>query len=177
MSAVVVPDVLTDLEAAAMEAAVPAIPFGPRVKADLSIPDGWARPIEAAIRRHYDELAAPFPAARRSIGVSLVVAGRGAVWVSGAARREPEVWHHTDMPASEICVIWFGGDFEGGALEVEGWGCAAVRRNSLLAYWPGARHRTLPMTGERLAVRFGLRRWRYPRPSEEPPSTGDPAGG
>ena len=176
MSAVVVPDVLTEPEAAAMEAAVPEVLIGGRVRADLTI-DGWAKPIEAAIRRHYDELAAPFPVARRSIGVSLVVAGRGAAWVSAATLREPEGWHRSDMPASEICVIWFGGVFEGGDLEVEGWGRAAVHRNSLLAYWPGARHRMLPMTGERLAVRFGLRRWRYPRPSAEPPSTRVPGSG
>ena len=171
MRAVVVPDVLTAPEAAAMEAAVP---FGPRVKADLAM-GGWAKPIEAAIRRHYDDLAAPFPVARRSIGRSLVVAGRGAVWAAGAARGEPEGWRRSNTPRPEFCVIRYGGDFEGGALEVEGGDRYAVSRNSLLAYWPGDRHRVLPTTGARLSVRFGLRRWRFPRPAAEPSPGGVPA--
>ena len=172
MPAVVVPDVLAAPEAAAMEAAVP---FGPRVKADLSM-GGWAKPIEAAIRRHCDELAEPFPDARRSIGRSLVVAGKGAVWTAGAARGETVGWRRSDMPRPEFCVIWYGGDFEGGALEVEGEGRYVVWRNSLLAYWPGHRHRVLPMTGVRLSVRFGLRRWRFPRPEAEPPPEGPSSG-
>ena len=164
MLAVVVPDVLTAPEAAAMETAVP---FGPRVKVDLAM-GGWAKPTEAAIRRHYDELAAPFPDARRSIGPSLVVEGRGAVWAAGAARGEPEDWRRSNTPRSGFIVIWYGGDFEGGTLEVDGEDRYAVWRNSLLAFWPGDRHRVLPMTGTRLSVRFGLRRWRFPRPAAEP---------
>ena len=153
--AVVLDDVLPCDAVKAVEAAVP---LGPRVvQADLR-PGGWARSIEDAIRARFDRLAAPFPLARRRIGQSLRVDGGSAVWTEAGAA--PVGWHVDPVAPSALWVFWYGGEFEGGALETEA-GCFVVRRNSLLAFCPNERHRVRQVTrGARLAIQFVLLRWR-----------------
>ena len=65
-------------------------------------------------------------------------------------------WHRDSTPYC-LQVLWYGGQFEGGEVDVSGGGTVSrvsVRPNSLVAFAPGrSAHRVLPVrSGRRLAV-------------------------
>lgn len=154
MPAAVIHDVLAPGAVEAIEAA--AVRHDPR-RESLRLamaPGGWARPIEGAIFQHLYRLLAPFPAKWGLLNRRMLV---GGLAVHRANPRLPGGrWHTDGAGSSALRVNWYGGDFEGGAFELED-GSYPVRRNSLLAFDAAARHRVQPVTrGLRLAVLCNL---------------------
>ena len=168
---VVIPDALPDEDAGRIEGALDAnlaeprgwvaerVGFesepGPRRR----MPGGWWFPVHAAIVAHQSKLAAPWPKALH---------GRfGEPVIRDVTFGEPDDteltnWHVDNLAMAHggeavAVVIWYGGDFDGGALEVEGAGVWPVRRNCLLAHDTRRRHRVLPVTrGRRWGVVFAI---------------------
>ena len=176
--AILLHDVLTDEEVAAIEAAVPRIPGFANATGSFSarrkVNSDWAGPLIDAIRQRYRTLAEPFT---REGGFRFW--GGNARWFGDGDRNPMTGWHRDPEPdsttewrrdpepgprmkwprdpepdpARTFLVTWYGGHFSGGGdLEIEG-GVYETRRNSLLAYRPWVdRHRVSPFTGHRLLV-------------------------
>ena len=144
------------------EAVEAAVPRGPRT-CPVAL-DTWARPLEDAVRIRADRFLPAFPAARRAIGHSMRVEAGAALWRFAGARRAGEGWHIDPLAHSRLYAFWYGGDFDGGELEVEGEEVYTLMPNSLLVFWPGVPHRVHPvLRGERLSLHLVLSRWRCSR--------------
>lgn len=163
MAVAMIPDVLTEPEAAAIAAAFAAdgIEDPPGFGSLRLMECGpWAVPVERAIARHYGKLTAPFahvPEARAA----------AVEWVFARAREAAgsvlAPWHHDAYAGPGLLrAAWYGGDFKGGGgfwwRDGEGGERRVnLRHNSMLAFDARGLHRREPHTsGTRMIVVFRI---------------------
>ena len=150
---VAIDDVLGEADAAALEAGVPHGKL-------RSVTENWAKPLFDAVKRHIDELAAPF-------------GPHGEYLFPGYARwygkegEAPKPLHVDPLPdghpRAAFMVAWYGGSFrQSGGLEYlysnlseekVRRGLIETRRNTLVSFRPWEHwHRGTPFEGQRLFV-------------------------
>lgn len=130
----------------------------------------WEKPINAAIWPHFDTLTKPFRGVRgldevNRIQIGLCLRTLPVFDKGPKAHRVSVRWHrdHGAKNGEVLRLIWYGGDFEGGELEVKKRLGRNLRakpaHNSLVCFNSANVHRRRPvLRGVRLAMIFGLMR-------------------